>query len=165
MKFLYLMVCLAFCQPVFSGSGPQTYTLDIIPFALGFENNSGEQIIKIYIRSIGNVRFLSQKTKFKIGSNYFESALRNYKTGKIADNDNKLTLGEFGYYEVNYKGNLLDHCGVYDVEIDLENSFERGPGVKENNRRDMTAFEMGNTHDCDNLPLRMRKPQGQGIEL
>lgn len=166
MKILCLLVGLMLSQPIFSASGPQTFTLDIVPFALGFEHNSGEEKIRIYVRSIGNIRFLSKIAKVKIGTIYFESPLTNYKTGKIAsDNDNKLTLGEFGYYEANYKGTFLNHCDIYNIQIDLENSFERGPGVKENNQRELTAFELGNSHDCTHLPLRMRKPQGQGIEL
>lgn len=164
MKKIFLLLGIMVCQSGFSNS--TTYTLDLIPFALSFENNLGGQKIRLFVRSIGNLRYLSKTAKFKIGDEYFKGQLWNYKTKKVAQtNNDKLTLGEFGYYEAETKGSLLDHCKITNVHIELENSFQTGRGTADNDQRDLTAFEKGNTSECDELPLRMRKPVGQGIEL
>lgn len=142
-----------------------TYTRDITPFTISLENKNGNQFANIFIRNIGNRNWkTSRQVTLKLNEVEYSSQVKRFPDGALP-NTSKTALGygDIGFYQINVKGKRLSHCQLNKVHIEIKNSFQRGRGTQDNDQRDLASFEMGNSSNCPNLPVALRKPVGMGI--
>jgi hypothetical protein len=163
MKIVIALLGVGICTTAFSYG--TTYTRDITPFTVGFENKAGNQIARIYIRNIGNRKWkTTRKVTIKLNKVEYSSQVRKFPEGILPNSDKAaLGYGGVGFYEVSVKGKKLNHCQLNKVHIEIENSFQRGKGTADNDLRELGSFEMGNNSNCPNLPVALRRPDGMGI--